>query len=508
MVRGTGRPRWPTSRPRGGRPGRGCARRWRAGCPGYMVPAAVVALDALPLTQRQARQAALPAPVVRAGAGRPVDAPRTDLERLLAELFAASSGCRGSASTTTSSPSAGTRCSRCGWSAGVRRGARTRELPVREVFDAPTVAGLAARLGAGAGRRGRRCVAGARDSAAVVRAAAPVVPAPARGPEPRPTTIPFAWRLRGAARRRRAAGRAWPTSSPGTRACGRSSRPPTATPRQVVVDAPDGAVVVADVPCRRTRRSTRALREACATTFALDRELPVRGLAVPAPGRTTTPSCCSCTTSPPTSGRSGAGRRPRRRLRGPARRRAPRPGRRCRCSTPTTRSGSASCSVDRATLAYWRAAPWPGAPEELALPADRPRPDVATSAGGTVERDLDADGRRGLREAGPGARRQPVHGRARRRRGAAHPARRGHRHAARHAGRRAHGRGAGRPGRVLRQHPGAAHRHLRRPDVRRAAGPGARDRPGRVRPPGRAVRAAGRGAEPGAVARPGTRCSR
>ena len=41
-----------------------------------------------------------------------------------------------------------------------------------------------------------------------------------------------------------------------------------------------------------------------------------------------------------------------------------------------------------------------------------------------------------------------------------------------------------------------------RPDLRRAAGPGAGAGPGRVRPPGRAVRAAGRGAQPGPVAGP------
>ena len=68
-------------------------------------------------------------------------------------------------------------------------------------------------------------------------------------------------------------------------------------------------------------------------------------------------------------------------VRGPATRARSRAGPRCRCSTPTTRCGSGSCSAPRTT----RAACWPprsptgatalaGAPAELALPADRPRP--------------------------------------------------------------------------------------------------------------------------------------
>ena len=64
------------------------------------------------------------------------------------------------------------------------------------------------------------------------------------------------------------------------------------------------------------------------------------------------------------------------------------------------------------------------------------------------------------------------------------------------------------PDRVLRQHPGAADRPVRRPDVRRAARPGAGDGAGRLRAPGPAVRAAGRraGDRAGPVAH--RRCSR
>ena len=56
--------------------------------------------------------------------------------------------------------------------------------------------------------------------------------------------------------------------------------------------------------------------------------------------------------------------------------------------------------------------------------------------------------------------------------------------------------------RLLRQHPGAARRPRRRPDLPRAARPRARDHAGRLRPPGPALRAAGRGAAAGAAPRP------
>ena len=62
--------------------------------------------------------------------------------------------------------------------------------------------------------------------------------------------------------------------------------------------------------------------------------------------------------------------------------------------------------------------------------------------------------------------------------------------------RRPQPRGARGPDRLLRQHPGPAHRPVRRPVLPRAAAPGARDGPRRLRPPGRAVRAARRGAQP------------
>ena len=101
---------------------------------------------------------------------------------------------------------------------------------------------------------------------------------------------------------------------------------------------------------------------------------------------------------------------------------------------------------------------------------------------------------------GPRERGEPVHGAAGWACGAADAARGGHRHPDRQPDCRAHRRRAGRPDRVLRQHAGAAHRHVGQPELPRAGGSGAGGQSRRLRSPGCSVRAAGGGAQPGALA--------
>ena len=96
--------------------------------------------------------------------------------------------------------------------------------------------------------------------------------------------------------------------------------------------------------------------------------------------------------------------------------------RRCRCSMPTTRCGSRRCWARRAIrTARWRGS-WrsgrrrsQGLPEQIELPADRPRPAVPSHRGGSVALTLGAELHRALVGAGAGQRGEPVHGAAGRR---------------------------------------------------------------------------------------------
>ncbi|MBY8848108.1 AMP-binding protein, partial [Saccharothrix sp. MB29] len=191
-----------------------------------------------------------------------------------------------------------------------------------------------------------------------------------------------------------------------------------------------------------------------------------------------------------------AAARPGRRLPGPPDRRRARLARAAGAVRGPRAVGADGGHARRRVLAHR-----PGGPAGGVVPARRPTPPRRP---GRARRHRPAGAGRGSARRAEGPRRADrqhrVHGAARRRGRPAHPAGRGHGPGDRHARGGPSGRGAGRAGRVLRQHARAAHRHLRRPHVRRAAGPGPRGRPRRLRPPGRAVRAGRGGAEPAALA--------
>ncbi|RKN77556.1 amino acid adenylation domain-containing protein [Streptomyces klenkii] len=138
--------------------------------PGYMVPAVVTVLPALPLTAHgKTDRKALPAPdlsAVTATASRP---PRTAAEELLCGLFAEILGLDAVGADDGFFDLGGHSLLATRLASRVRT-AFGAELPVRDVFEAPTPAGLALRL----------------DAAAAAR------PALARRPRPEPVPLSYA----------------------------------------------------------------------------------------------------------------------------------------------------------------------------------------------------------------------------------------------------------------------------------------------------------------------------
>ncbi|MEV7463440.1 amino acid adenylation domain-containing protein [Streptomyces rubiginosohelvolus] len=122
----------------------------RAACtgrlPGYMVPTAFVALDRLPLTANgKLDRAALPLPDADAGEPPAGRAPRTALEHLVARLYGEVLG-RAPVAVDEDFFALGGHSLLVTRLAGRVRAELGLDIPVRTLFEAPTVAALAARL--------------------------------------------------------------------------------------------------------------------------------------------------------------------------------------------------------------------------------------------------------------------------------------------------------------------------------------------------------------------------
>ena len=165
--------------------------------PDYMVPSALVVLERLPLTPNgKLDRRALPAPELAAAHSH--RAPRTPQEACCARCLRRCWGSSGSASTTTSL--------RCGGHSllATRLISRIRatldvEVAIRSLFEAPSVEALAARLRRRRRHRGAPLVAQPRPAeiAAVLCAAAAVVPGSSGGDRAATYVIPLAVRLTG-----------------------------------------------------------------------------------------------------------------------------------------------------------------------------------------------------------------------------------------------------------------------------------------------------------------------
>lgn len=135
--------------------------------PAYMVPSAFVRLDALPLTPNgKLDKAALPAPVFDTAAAR-MDAPRTPEEQLLAAIWSQVLHLPQVGRSENFFALGGNSLSAMRLAARIREVFRV-ELPLRDLFETPTIAGLAERI-----------VCARRESAGV--ALAPIVPQPRTG---------------------------------------------------------------------------------------------------------------------------------------------------------------------------------------------------------------------------------------------------------------------------------------------------------------------------------------
>ncbi|WP_216206356.1 non-ribosomal peptide synthetase [Amycolatopsis aidingensis] len=354
--------------------------------PEYLVPSAVVPLRALPLNPSgKLDRAALPAPEFRGDTGG--RAPRTATERTLCELFTEVLGCA-EVSVQDNFFDLGGHSLLATRLVNRVRATFAVDLPVRALFDAPTVAGLAGTLdGAGTGR-------------------APLRPMPR--PEPLPLSyaqrrlwfinlldggspaynLPFALRLTGTL------DRAALTAALGDVLRRHESLRTLCTERdgepcQHILPATEvePELPVAEVP---EEELDAALGEVVARGFDLARELPLRArLFVTGPGRQVLLIVVHHIAGDGWSGGPLArdlSTAYTARLRGAAPDWAPLPVQYADYTLWQRELLGAQedpRSVLAEQLAYWREQ-LDGAPAELALPFDRPRPAVRSQHGGSV----------------------------------------------------------------------------------------------------------------------------
>ncbi|POM23361.1 Dimodular nonribosomal peptide synthase [Actinomadura rubteroloni] len=367
--------------------------------PEYMVPASVTVLDALPLTvSGKVDRRALPAPDAAETAGR---GPRTPQEEILCGLFADVLGVARVGANDSFFDLGGDSLTATRLVSRVRS-AFGAELPVRALFEAPTVAGLAARLAEAAGTARPPLVPAVRPDAVPLSHAQRRLWFLDRFEGPSATfAMPVALRLRGAldaAALDAALGDVVARHEPL-----RTIFPDAAgTPRQLVLDAATARppLVVAETDADRL---PGALAAAVGQGFDLSVEPPLRArlfrLApeehvvllvlhhIAGDGWSMAPLARDLIVA---YAARADGRAPewtplpvqyadytlwQRELFG---------------------SEDDPSSLIARQIAYWRDA-LAGLPEELPLPADRPRPARASHRGGTIPFTLDADLHAGLR---------------------------------------------------------------------------------------------------------------